>query len=130
MIVVVESDWVFQVEDLLTRATQTVHASRLKFYHDSSLHVTESLLEHVAHQQNGYEVSSLKDLLWSSFHVRYEVLVNWLGFEPMEDTWGPLSTVLEDAPYLVHRLLLRLPDQVLARKAREYFCFRFSRHVH
>jgi Integrase zinc binding domain len=49
-IVAVESDWVFQVGDLLTRATQTVHASRLKFYYDSSLHVTESLLEHVAHQ--------------------------------------------------------------------------------
>jgi hypothetical protein len=79
-IVAVESDWVFQVEDLLARAIQTVYASRLKFYHGPSLHVAESLLEHVAHQQSGCEVSSLKDLRRSSFRVRDEVLISWRGF--------------------------------------------------
>jgi hypothetical protein len=111
---VVESDWVYQVEDLLTRAAQTVHVSRLKFYYDSSLHVIESLLEHIAHQQSGYEVSSLKDLRWSSLHVRCEVLVGRRRFEQMDDTWEPFTTVLENVPNLAHRLLLPLPNQVLA----------------
>jgi hypothetical protein len=50
----VESDWLFEVEDLISGERAITHSARLEFYHDQSLSVTEDLNEHVAHNQSGF----------------------------------------------------------------------------
>ncbi|GMF46184.1 unnamed protein product [Phytophthora lilii] len=49
----------FEVRNLVTGQQKEVHASRLKFYSDSSLDVSEDLLLHTAHNSEGYIVNSL-----------------------------------------------------------------------
>ena len=73
-IIAVESEWVYHVQDLLTQVVTVVHSSRIKFYDDASLNVSEELLQHVAFQQSGYEVSTLRDVRWSISNSRFEVL--------------------------------------------------------
>lgn len=43
------------VRDLITGDRREAHASRLKFYADSSLNMTENLSSHVAHKKKGME---------------------------------------------------------------------------
>ncbi|OWZ10490.1 hypothetical protein PHMEG_00016657 [Phytophthora megakarya] len=43
------SNWIFTIENRLTGESNEAHASRLKFYADSSLGVTKDFLAHVAH---------------------------------------------------------------------------------
>jgi hypothetical protein len=121
LITTVDSDWVYQVEDLLNGFTTAVHASRLKLYCDQDLNVTEELLAQIAHQQSGFEVASLRDLRWSPADVRYETQVAWRGFEPDEDTWEPLTTMLEDVPALFTILLARHPNKDLMSQVRTAF---------
>jgi hypothetical protein len=55
-IVRTKSPWVFEVEDLVTKKLSEIHVSRLHFYADKMLNVTEDLLSQVAHSQEGHEV--------------------------------------------------------------------------
>ena len=84
-----------------------MHSSRIKFYDDASLNVSEELLQHVAFQQSGYEVSTLRDVRWSISNSQFEVLLFWRGFNPVEDTREPLSSMAADIPHLLHRFLER-----------------------
>ena len=57
------SELVFEVEDLITKTHALIHANRLKFYSDSQLDVTETLLDTVAHNNPHYNtVHALLDL--------------------------------------------------------------------
>ncbi|OWZ10624.1 hypothetical protein PHMEG_00016493 [Phytophthora megakarya] len=62
------------VRHLVTGDELDAHPSRLKFYTDSSLDVTEN------HRWN----TSIKD---------YEVLVSWKGLESVEGSWEPLTSL-------------------------------------
>ena len=78
------------VEDLITRKVLEIHTTRLKFYHNQFLEVTEQLTDYLKYQQTTmYLVDELKQLT----RVRrkgFKVLVSWVGF-PGEDTWEPLA---------------------------------------
>jgi hypothetical protein len=74
-IVGVLSDFLFEVEDLRNGKVSNFHAQRLRFYHDSSLDVTAELIEHVAHNEQGYEVLALKDLRFDPESKQFMVLV-------------------------------------------------------
>ncbi|KAF4149570.1 hypothetical protein GN958_ATG01240 [Phytophthora infestans] len=45
------SNWIFRITNLVTGDEREAHASRLKFYSDDSLELSEDLLLHVAHKQ-------------------------------------------------------------------------------
>lgn len=55
----------FGVRHLLTGEEMDVHPSRLKFYADSSLEVTEDLREHIGAQGLVLTVSKLNGYRWS-----------------------------------------------------------------
>ncbi|OWY95334.1 hypothetical protein PHMEG_00034688 [Phytophthora megakarya] len=80
----------FQVRHLVTGALTDVHLSRLKFYADISLSITEELRDHVAAQGIVLSVGELKDSRWNEDTDDYEVLIGWKGLEPIEDSWEPL----------------------------------------
>ncbi|KAJ8571265.1 hypothetical protein ON010_g5571 [Phytophthora cinnamomi] len=64
----------FRVRHLVTGDELDVHPSRLKFYVDSSLHVTEEILEHMAFQDILLAISELKKHRWSTTIKYYEIL--------------------------------------------------------
>jgi hypothetical protein len=117
-IVGTRSDFVFDVEDLNKKLITSIHSTRLRFYHDSSLDVTTDILAHVAHQNLGYEVRALRDLSYNSEEKAFYALVSWLGFEEADSTWEPLLVLHEDIPKDVTTFLQDFPDRSLAAQAR------------
>jgi hypothetical protein len=57
----VESDYVFVVENLLTKELKAAHATRLRFYNDKELNVTAELAQAVEH--NNHQLSVLSKIL-------------------------------------------------------------------
>jgi hypothetical protein len=51
-VVSVESDYVFVVENLLTKVLKAAHATRLRFYKDKELNVTEELVQAAEHNDH------------------------------------------------------------------------------
>jgi hypothetical protein len=76
----VESDYVFVVENLLTKELKAAHATRLRFYKDKELNVTAELpqaAEHNDHQL--YVVSKILDAHYNEKEIFHELLVAWSG---------------------------------------------------
>jgi hypothetical protein len=75
-IAIVESDYVFVVENLLTKEVKAVHATRLRFYKDKNLNVTTELAQ--AAEQNDhqlYVVSKILDARYNEQEMFHELLV-------------------------------------------------------
>ncbi|OWZ04248.1 Chromodomain protein [Phytophthora megakarya] len=95
------SAWIFIVKNLITGDEREVHASRLKFYSDQTLDVTEELLAHIAHNSEGHVVARLLDSRYNEAEKQFELLVNWRGLSSIENSWEPAVTLLEDVPVIV-----------------------------
>ena len=68
-------------------ATKMVHCNRLKFYADSQLDVTETLLDTIAHKNPHYNtVEELLDLRFNENSAQYEIRARWKGFDDEEPT--------------------------------------------
>jgi hypothetical protein len=58
----VESDYVFVVDNLLTKELKAAHATRLRFYKDNELNVTAELAQAAEHSDHHlYVVSKILD---------------------------------------------------------------------
>ncbi|POM67432.1 Hypothetical protein PHPALM_16573 [Phytophthora palmivora] len=100
----------FIVRHLLTNAVHEVHGSRLKYYHDPSLEVTEELVEHTANQGIQLGVDSIRKYRYNSMTQKYELLISWTGLESIEDSWEPLSSMLADIPFKVREYAAQQDD--------------------
>ena len=98
------SEFVYQVEDLRNGALEDIHATRLKFYRDSSLN-TEAIMLHVLSSESGMVVSRLMRLVESEDGLH--VVVRWKGLPHSEDSMEPLGRIYEDVPQMVLRLTNR-----------------------
>jgi hypothetical protein len=80
----VDSDYVFVVENLLTKELKAAYATRLRFYKNKELNVTAELTqadEHNDHQL--YVVSNILDARYNEQEMFHELLVAWRG-SPLE----------------------------------------------
>ncbi|GMF45199.1 unnamed protein product [Phytophthora fragariaefolia] len=84
----VTSNWIFKIKNLVTGDEREAHASRLKFYSDSSLEVSEELLQHVAHNREGHVVSKFLRASYDAPAKGYKLLVQWRGLSEQEDSWN------------------------------------------
>jgi hypothetical protein len=76
----VESDYVFVVENLLTKELKAAHATRLRLYKDKDLSVAAELVqaaEHNDHQVNF--MSKILDARYNEKEMFNELLVAWRG---------------------------------------------------
>ena len=96
---------IFTIEHMITKKERRVHATRLRFYHDASLNVTEALMEHIGAQGFELKIGALRQLRYNGTARRYEILTNWEGFEDVEDSWEPFTVLLQDIPALVFKFL-------------------------
>jgi hypothetical protein len=80
----VESDYVFVVENLLTKELKAAHATR---YKDKDLNVTAELAQAAEHNDHKlYVVSKILDARYNEQDMIHGLLVAWCGFLVGEDT--------------------------------------------
>jgi hypothetical protein len=78
----VESDYMFVVENLLTKEIKAAHATRLRFYKDKELNVTAELAQAAEHNDHQlYVVSKILDARYNDQEMFHELLVPWRGFQ-------------------------------------------------
>jgi Chromo (CHRromatin Organisation MOdifier) domain len=98
----VESDYVFVVENLLTKELKAAHATRLRFYNDKELNVTAELAQAAENNDHQlYVVSNILDTRYNGQEIFHELLVAWRGFPVGEATWEPYSVMAVDVPDIV-----------------------------
>ncbi|ETV90041.1 hypothetical protein H310_15126 [Aphanomyces invadans] len=96
-VVRVISDWTYEIQNLIRGVAREAHSSRLNFYADDSLDVSEELLRHVARNADGHVVEDFLGCRYDRL-AAYEVLVSWRGLQDIENSWEPASNLLEDLP--------------------------------
>lgn len=107
---------VYRVRHLPGGPVSSVHAERLRFYADASLNVTVELRELVARRVAGgdgdqYLVEKIDGV--REVAGGFELCVLWLGFDPLEHSWLPLSYLLTVVPRLVRAYVKRMPPSDL-----------------
>ena len=106
-IVSAQSDWVFTVQHLISLQEEDVHSSRMMFYSDSHLDVTEAVRQEIAFESESFEIESLVGVRTDHRTGMREVEVKWRGFEATSNTWEPFDLIQAQAPLLVQALLSR-----------------------
>jgi hypothetical protein len=102
----VESDYVFVLENMLTKELKAAHATRLGFYKDKKLNVTAELVQAAEHNDHQlYIVSKKVDSRYSEQEMFYELLVAWRGFHVGEATWKPFSNMAVGVPVMVPKFM-------------------------
>jgi transposase InsO family protein len=103
-----KSDWVFIVEDLVTLQRHELHASHIRRFADSLLHISPQLTAWAAHSGRGYVIAAITGHrlvpLPPALHVQ------WDGFPVEDSTWEPLSSLLQDAPATVREYVRTVQD--------------------
>ena len=99
--------YVFTLTSLVDDRTHDTHASRIKFYHDATLDITEDLKEHISVQDLSYDIEAIKCHRKNMCNT--EFLVKWVGFSDDENTWEPEQRLKEDVPALVEAYFKSLP---------------------
>ena len=98
------SPLVFQVESLVDQSKMLVHATRLRFYADSKLNVTEELVEHLSKDGRWLHKYEVEDIIGHQFNkstMSWELHVKWLGFSHIENSFEDITFLFQDAPDLV-----------------------------
>jgi hypothetical protein len=98
------NDNVYRVETLDGSKSEVVHAQRIQFYCERLL-LSEDFHTYEIDASEKYDISELIDIKTTT--SGYEVLVRWLGFDPVDDTWEPIQSLYEDIPLILHDFLIR-----------------------
>jgi hypothetical protein len=102
----VESDYVFVVENLLTKELRAAHATRLRFYKDKELIVTAGLAQAAEHNDHQLcVVSKILDARHNEQEMFHELLVALRGFLVGGATWEPYSVMAVDVPDMVAKFM-------------------------
>jgi hypothetical protein len=105
-VAIVESDYLFVVENLLTKELKAAHATRLRFYKDKELNVTAELVQAVEKQEHRlYVVSKILDARYNKQEMFHELLVAWRGFPVGEATWEPYLAMAVNVPEMVAKFM-------------------------
>ncbi len=95
----------YRIQHLLTGEEKDVHASRLKFYADEHLEVSEELLDHISMQGIKLKINGFKEHRWNDQKNDFEFFVSWQGLEDIENSWEPMATMLKDVPTIVEKYI-------------------------
>jgi Chromo (CHRromatin Organisation MOdifier) domain len=115
----VESDYVFVVENLLTKELKAAHATRLRFYKNKDLSVTAELAQAVEHNDHKlYVLSKILDASYNEQEMFLEFLVAWRGFPVGGATWEPYSVMAVDFPDMVAKFMKSHEDIDAVREMR------------
>jgi Chromo (CHRromatin Organisation MOdifier) domain len=117
----VESDYVFIVENLLTKELKAAHAKRLRFYKDKDLNVMAEMAQAAEHNDHQlYVVSKILDARDNEQEMFHELLVAWRGFPVGEATWESYSVMAVDVPDMVAKFMESYEDIDAVREMRSF----------
>ena len=104
----------YELEHLVSGVLVISHIQRIKFFADSDMDVTIPLCDTITSQDahSVYEPEELLKWQYNRITNSYEVLVKWVGFSDMENTWQDLELLYEDVPKEVVRYIATLPADV------------------
>ncbi|ETM37329.1 hypothetical protein L914_16107 [Phytophthora nicotianae] len=111
--VVAERAHSFQIRHLVTGAEYEAHATRLKYYVDSALSVTEEILEFVAGQGMIMTVKYITVHQYNDTLQRWNLKVSWTGQQSIEDSWESVDELLKDVPVLVREYVEKSSSDLL-----------------
>jgi Chromo (CHRromatin Organisation MOdifier) domain len=115
----VESDYVFVVENLLTKELKAARATLLRFYKDKDLNVTAELAQAAEHNDHQlYVVSKILDARYNDQEMFHELLVAWRGFPVREATWELYPVMAVDVPDMVAKFMESHEDIDAVREMR------------
>lgn len=104
------SELEYEVENIMTKKTENVHAARLHMYRCNAdgKKVSKHLLQHMEHSKAKSElVDNIKDIPGNRKDGLF-LKVEWLGLPDKRDwTWQPLKELYEDVPARVVEFLKR-----------------------
>lgn len=107
------SSLVFMVKNPVSNAVSQVHACRLKRYADKTMDLTVPMKELISSVNGRFDVASILDhRRVSSPSVAFELLVSWVGFESVCDSWEPFDAISSGAPNCVSDYLTTVSDDV------------------
>ena len=102
-IVNTKSEYVYFLKHLVTGKTVEAHVSRMDFYSDDKLNVTEDLANLISRQGTLLDVKELVDL--RLVNTTWQIKVLWDGFCAEEFTWEPFVDLFPQVPVLVFQFL-------------------------
>ena len=111
-----KSSHVFFLKHLVKGHVFPAHVSRMDFFSDEKLQITEDLCNLVSKQGEELDISRIDDLRWNGGQKQFEFLVFWDGFGAAEATWEPLQSLFPQVPVLVLQFLKGFQDKPLVRK--------------
>ncbi|GMF16578.1 unnamed protein product [Phytophthora fragariaefolia] len=103
----------FVIRHLLPDQRHNVHGSRLKFYCDASLGVSEEMRAHVGNQGMVLGVEARKDHHKQA--TQWQLLVSWIGLQEEEDSWESLDAMHDDLTIRVREYVDASGDEALKR---------------
>ncbi|KAE9009233.1 hypothetical protein PR001_g16486 [Phytophthora rubi] len=98
----------FIIRNLITGKQHEVHVTRLKFYHDSSLNITQEVREFVTEQGILLDVEAFKQHRFEPTSKMWQLRVSWVGLQDVEDSWESLPDLVKDVPARVADSALEL----------------------
>ncbi|ETI37923.1 hypothetical protein L914_15633 [Phytophthora nicotianae] len=101
------------IKHLITGVEYEVQCSRLKFYSDASLNITEEITELIANQGMLLGVRQLVNHRFNNLLHRWEFLVSWAGLTAIEDSWESATDMQKDVPVKVNDYMERVQDEEL-----------------
>ena len=114
------SDYVYEVEHVVSKSVSEHHVSRLQFYADRLLDVNIPLLhdelvreESFAHS---YDIHSIVSHGYNRDSDGYELLIRWSGFSELENSWEPVDSLIKQVPRLVKEYVLSLANTDVHKK--------------
>ncbi|GMF47664.1 unnamed protein product [Phytophthora fragariaefolia] len=106
------SDWVFEIENLLTGETRGAHASRLKFYADSDLGITDDQLAHVAHNSEGHLVEEILEARYDKAAKQHYMLVKWRRLGEIDNSSEPTQNLLKNVPVVAKKFVTKQKENL------------------
>lgn len=108
------NSYIYKVNDLIkTNHFITVHAARLLTFRNDFLHTDIGVKEQAAYFKTGFEVNVILDC--RQVGKQFEVLINWLGFDTMDNTWEDALSVWESASDSMTTFIVSMTDKIRAR---------------
>jgi hypothetical protein len=96
------TDYVYEVEHIVTHRTTEAHIARIKSYADPELDCSILLCDHVRQQEaTTYDVERIVGWRFNNSTMLHEFAVQWLGFSELENTWQDAEELYEDVPKIV-----------------------------
>jgi hypothetical protein len=91
---------------MTTKDVKAAHATRMRFFKDKSLNMTEELKQAAEHNDHQlYVAAKILEVPYNEEEMKYEVLVAWRGFPVGDAAWEPYNVMEIDVPEMVCKFL-------------------------